>query len=141
MSNDLSNGLTHKPRIRPERRGLTAASSSDLSNSNLDLRTRTERAADSTGPVADCPAAHPRTLGALRRAREVTPIECVLMSQRAVARALSVSEITVYRWTRAGLLRALKLGDGSRRAPLRYRASDIAAFIAERLAVSAGGTE
>jgi hypothetical protein len=60
----------------------------------------------------------------------------MLMSRSAVARALSVSELTVYRMSRAGILRALKLRHNDPRSPVRYRTADIALYIEERLAAT-----
>lgn len=74
-----------------------------------------------------------------RLAREGRPLPdaIALLSRSDVARALGISPLTVYRMTRDGLLPSLKLGDGGLRAPRRYKAADIAAFIESRLSNSA----
>lgn len=78
---------------------------------------------------------HPKTAAARRRASQPLPLEVVLMSPAEVARALGVSTITVFRYSKAGLLQPLKLGDGQARAPRRYRALDVMKFIESRLSV------
>jgi Helix-turn-helix domain len=83
------------------------------------------------------PAVHPKTTARIARASQPLPAAIALLSRADVARALGVSPLTVFRWTKAGLLHSLKLGDGDVRAPVRYRASDIAAFIESRLGVGA----
>jgi len=80
---------------------------------------------------------HPKTRACELRAARPLPVAIALLSRADVARALGVSGLSVYRWTKAGLLHSLKLGDGDTRAPVRYRATDIAEFIEARL----GATE
>jgi hypothetical protein len=82
------------------------------------------------------PAEHPKTTAARLRATRPIPLEVALLTTSEVARALRVTPITVFRYAQKGLLRPIKLGDGSARAPRRYRAVDIARFIEERLAAS-----
>jgi hypothetical protein len=81
---------------------------------------------------------HPKTLAAQKRDAQV-PFEIRLLTPRQVARALSVSQITVWRYTERGLLHALKLGDAGPRCARRYRARDIAQFIESRLAPKSAG--
>ena len=80
---------------------------------------------------------HPKTVARLARASHPLPAAIALLTRADVARALGVSGLSVYRGTKAGLLHSLKLGDGDTRAPVRYRATDIAEFIESRL----GATE
>ena len=88
------------------------------------------------------PAEHPKTTAARLRATRPIPLEVALLTTSEVARALRVTPITIFRYAQKGLLRPIKLGDGSARAPRRYRAVDIARFIEERLATSgANATE
>jgi predicted DNA-binding transcriptional regulator AlpA len=77
---------------------------------------------------------HPKTRACELRAARPLPVAIALLSRADVARALGVSPLTVYRYTKAGLLRSLKLGDGGVRASVRYRASDVAELIESRLA-------
>jgi hypothetical protein len=79
-------------------------------------------------------SAHPKTIAAARRASQPLPLELVLLSTAQVAKALGVSTITVFRYSKSGLLRPLKLGDGQARSPRRYRAIDVARLIESRLA-------
>ena len=84
---------------------------------------------------------HGKTIAALLRDAQV-PLELRLMSSREVARALSLSEQTVWRYAKRGLLTPIKLatsGDPAR-APRRYRASEVRALI-EKYATGAGVTE
>ena len=80
---------------------------------------------------------HAKTAARLARASQPLPAAITLLSRADVARALGVSALTVSRWTKAKLLHSLKLGDGGTRAPVRYRATDVAEFIEARL----GATE
>jgi hypothetical protein len=90
---------------------------------------------------APAPAEHPKTTAARLRGTRPIPLEVALLTTSEVARALRVTPITIFRYAQKGLLRPIKLGDGSARAPRRYRAVDIAKFIEERLAASGGSTE
>lgn len=84
--------------------------------------------------AVDSPSSlHPKTLARLARASQPLPVAIALLSRADVARALGVSQLTILRWSKIGLLRSLKLGDGGDRAPTRYRVSDVAEFIESRL--------
>jgi Helix-turn-helix domain len=83
---------------------------------------------------------HPKTVAAERRAAQV-PLEVTLLTTAQVARALSVSQITVWRYAQRGYFCPVKLGTGGPRCARRYRAVDIARFIEERLAGGTAATE
>lgn len=86
-------------------------------------------------------SAHGKTIAALRRDAQV-PLELRFMTPRAVAIACSVSEQTVWRWSKRGLLTPIKLattGDPER-APRRYRATEVLALI-EKFAAGNKDTE
>ena len=82
---------------------------------------------------------HAKTAAARKRASHPLPLEVMLLTTAQVARALGVSAITVFRYSKAGHLIPIKLGDGSARSPRRYRAIDVARFIESRLSTGATG--
>jgi hypothetical protein len=114
-----------------------------LSNSSLEPRNRHERRATgrSSNPVLTDSSLHPKTAAVRQRASQPLPIEVMLMSTAQVAKALGVSAVTVFRYSKSGLLKPLKLGVGSARCPRRFRALDVMRLIEERLAAGAGATE
>jgi hypothetical protein len=103
---------------------------------------RHERRARAARTDATDSSPYGKTIAALRRDAAALPLEITLLSGRQVARALSVSEQTVWRYAKRGLLTAIKLatsGDPAR-APRRYRASEVQALIG-KFAAGAGVTE
>jgi|SRR5271170_6122630 len=75
---------------------------------------------------------HPKTVACLARASQPVGAAIALLTRAQVAKALGVSPLTVYRMSRAGILRALKLRDNDPRSPVRYRTADIVKYIESR---------
>jgi hypothetical protein len=117
----------------------------NLSTTSTEPSNRHERRACRARREADLPdellPVHPKTLASWRRAAEALPLEVVLLSTKQVAKALAVSQLTVWRYSQRGWLTPLKLGTGAQRCPRRYRAVDVLRLIEERLAVGAAATE
>jgi hypothetical protein len=115
-----------------------------LTTTSIEPCNRHERRARAARREADLPEellpAHQKTLASWRRAAEALPLEVVLLSTKQVAKALAVSQLTVWRYSQRGWLMPLKLGSGAQRCPRRYRAVDVLRLIEERLAAGAAAT-
>ena len=61
--------------------------------------------------------------------REIEDVRAELLTSRQVAQLLGIGERTLWRWSRSGICPApVKIGKG-RRAAVRYRRSDLDAWI------------